>query len=533
MKLYFNVVDSNFVQNIYGTVEEGAGKWNIFPIWNLNDISNPPRQLFNFSSIFLRNFTDSSNYDFANSVLNLNGFIDFVLLQFLTGMSGYIWPNISMISKNGTFPQIPYLVDAELAIDGVVPIFINPIDNSVISRKIISPFVPVSYKVKPNFTLPWIPRLWSSLLENPNFKILLSDRIQALLCEIESPWNQKNTISYFFPLTRYIAAAVPSEVLKYGFGSHNLVEWEISINRTSQIISNLTEKMLILLKKENWLSQIPCPNIVSNQQIVTYATMFSINGDVNVSSFQRPSFNSSFYFTMDGSDPRNSIGKFGSNSFLFNSLMFIKISSQDSLPGIISSRSYEKTTGIWSAIRTISFSIVDTQIKSSFLFFNDSRAQLTPDLDVNNSPIFSALVTVCLFGIPITSSTVFEIRMSSINPNIFSSLKFEFVMPTIGSVRQNSLLLSVIGSSYSSFIVYSSAPLSDIVLFEISSYEILWFYLLFSAGSYSLDSRHIFNLENTIGVAYQFIETPVPVISASCGMLISITVFIIAFIVNI
>ena len=492
-------IDALFAQHFFGTTEEGDGVWSISEGWNFSNVSVSPLNVTNLTALAFSNNMPMPNADYSSiqSVLDIPSFVDFVLLQFFSGTASFIWSNMQIIlKKDNSFPLVFVLGNTELAFRANVPRDYLALDSTLTS--IEGPTIPSQFwniSLLNSTSISWLSRLWLKLLTNENFKVQIVDRVQTLLIVSKSPWN--SSLPFFLNLANYIEPSIKAEAGRWGV---NITEksWYFANNQTTSLLSSLPLLFLLSLKSRSWISPLVAPAIIplvaSNNNATSFAllSLFEIVfGNANQllnQSFSTTAGNMLYYFSMDGSDVRNLNNAASKHAFLYDNSKFVRVGATDLVANILTIQARSYQNGTWSAISTASFSVISTTFafSNTFLYFNSSYDYLTPDVDANNAPIFSALLTINICP-PLSSSFVFTITYSSSSSVALNIAAYgQSAIATLLS-KTSQIAVSVIsGAITAQFVVYVYQQSASEIDFRIDSSN--------GINSFLLDSRSLFFL---------------------------------------
>ena len=288
-----------------------------------------------------KNMANAANYAELGQYVDLPAFVDYLLCSFYSGMDD--WPANNWWGGNRNSPAGPFQFftwDGETAwgtgngsntTAWVHPTFrsINPISSDAPAVKI-----------------------WHAARANPNFITLVGDRLQKHLSaggalsttEAVARWNRINA---------HIGNAIYGESARWGDTMQEpptrpTVEWQNEVNRVRNIMqtgttagTGTTENATILknaMRTQGFFPTIEAPT-------------FSQEGGEVAQGYQlemaNPNANGLIYYTLDGTDPRQSGGAVAGTATLYTSPVGI--------PYSLAVKARVKNGSVWSALNERSF----------------------------------------------------------------------------------------------------------------------------------------------------------------------------------
>lgn len=249
-----------------------------------------------------KNMANAANYNELKEYLDVEGFIDYLLLHWLTATSD--WPSNNWYgghrlpsSPLGSTPMRFFAWDGEWSWD--LPHPGNP------SPRNLAPYDPW---VHPQFeendgksSGPDIAQLFNSAKDNDDFLRLLTDRAYKHLLN-DGAMSNATMQARFAAITGTISDAVVGESARWGDtlepeGEPTYtrdVHWQNEVNTLTGLMVGRAEKLIEALRDEDYYPSIDPPNF--NQRGGEVTLPFSI-------VLSNPNGSGSIHYTLDGTDP--------------------------------------------------------------------------------------------------------------------------------------------------------------------------------------------------------------------------------------
>ncbi len=341
--------DAGFMTSYFG------GDVNDWMTLNHNGIDGGDATRFTYLTTTLasKNMGIQANYEEAKQYLDVEKFIDYLMITWMSGMVD--WPANNYYGGNRNVPPEPfnyYAWDGEWSWDtqtdcGSCP----PNDGAWVH--------PLFRSDKSGGAA--ITRLWHSLRANPEFMQLFVDRVN-LQCFNNGPLSDTASRARWATINQYIETAIIAESARWGDGLNDgrtrtkNDDWIPEVARLDALMNGNAARFIAALRAEGYYPDLD-------------AVEFNKPGGSVIAGFElvmtNPNTTGTIYYTTDGSDPKLANGAVSSSALVYSSP--ITVPSSDILT--INARIKDGTE--WSAKNTASYSVLELYI-NEFLASNST-----------------------------------------------------------------------------------------------------------------------------------------------------------------
>ena len=322
---------------------------------NHNGVKSGDATRFNYltSTLVAKDMEIQANYDEIKEYLDLEKFIDYLMISWMSGMVD--WPANNYYGGNRNVPAEPfnyYAWDGEWAWDtqedcGSCP----PNDGAW-----VNPFFRSDQSGGAAIT-----RLWHSLRENSDFMQLFADRVN-LQCLNGGPLSDTASRARWASINNYIETAVIAETARWGDGLDDGQtrtkndHWTPEVDRLDALMNGNAARFIAALRTEGYYPTLD-------------AVEFNRPGGSVIAGFElemsNPNSSGNIYYTTDGSDPMLANGGISSAAELYTSSIPVP------LTGILDITARINDGADWSASTIGSYAILELYI-NEFLASNDT-----------------------------------------------------------------------------------------------------------------------------------------------------------------
>ena len=308
---------------------------------NHNGVKSGDDARYNYLTTTLVNqdMSVQSNYDEAKLYLDIENYIDYLLVTWSMGMND--WPANNFYGGNRNVPPEPfnyYAWDGEWSWDTsgnsnngawVHPYFRNGVTGSE----------PIS-------------QLWHSLRANPEFMQLFVDRVNLQFFN-NGPLSDVASRERWATLTQYIKKAVIGESARWGDGINDGItrtvndHWTPEVIRLDALMDGNGDRLLTALRAEGYYPQLDA--VVFNKPSGSVSSSFEL-------VMTNPNAIGDVYYTTDGTDPKLSNGDISASAILYTTPVQVPPTE------ILTVIARVKDGNDWSASTTSSYALLELYI---------------------------------------------------------------------------------------------------------------------------------------------------------------------------
>jgi len=254
-----------------------------------------------------KDMTNPANYAEMQEYLDLDGFIDYVMLAWYGGVSD--WPDNNYWGSNHNIPAGPtryYLWDAEWSWNV----------SQDFGDDVYGAWVHPDFAAGENGGEP-ISDIWAALDDNEDFLMRFADRIY-LHCFNGGVLTDSSSLARWDTLNQYVRDAIIAESAKWGDCQEPVgkplrtrdEDWQDEVDAIAAIMDANVARFLVALRNEGYYPAINPPNF--SQRGGSVPAGFSV-------SLSNPNGSGTIYYTTDGSDPRASGGGISGSAQVYSS----------------------------------------------------------------------------------------------------------------------------------------------------------------------------------------------------------------------
>ncbi|WP_336517740.1 PKD domain-containing protein [Pollutibacter soli] len=285
---------------------------------------------FNYLSGTLVNkdMSIAANYNEMQGYLDVENFIDYLILTWFTGMTD--WPQNNFQGGNRNVPSPTpnkyFAWDCEWSWDVT-----NGSNNGA--------WVHPDFRSNQTTGTSLLAKLWHSLRKNPQFMSLFADRVSKH-CFNNGALTDAASVSRWTTLNNFISNAIIAESARWGDALNDGVtrtkndHWTPEVNRVKTLMQGNVQRFVNALIAEGYFSLLLPPSFSREGGATATPTTLTITN---------PNAAGSIYYTKTGNDPKNANGSISSDA--------VKYSGAVSITGdftVIKARVYDGTN--WSSL---------------------------------------------------------------------------------------------------------------------------------------------------------------------------------------
>ncbi|MFK7813673.1 MAG: lamin tail domain-containing protein, partial [Maribacter sp.] len=271
MAAYFGGVNDDYMTLNHGGVKSG----------------DPARFNYLTTTLVNQDMSIQANYDEAKEYIDVEKFIDYLMVTWSMGMTD--WPYNNFYGGNRNNPPEPfnyYAWDGEWSWDTTLG------SNN-------GAWVHPDFRSGETPTQP-IPKLWHSLRANPEFEQLFIDRVNLQFFN-GGPLSDNTSRARWATVNEYIETAIIAESARWGDGLEDGQtrtkndDWAPEVARLDALMDGNAQRFVDALRVEGYYPALD-------------AAVFNKQGGSVISSFElemtNPNPSGTIYYTTDGSDPQ-------------------------------------------------------------------------------------------------------------------------------------------------------------------------------------------------------------------------------------
>ncbi len=253
-----------------------------------------------------KNMANPANYEEMKEYLDIDNFIDYLLVHWYSNTSD--WPSNNWYGANrNASAESPTLPMKFFAWDGEWSWNLPRNGGTDFDAQVSSNFKSGSSK----FSGPAIAQIFNSVKESPEFIRRLGDRAQRHFFN-DGPMTDAKVLARYTAITDYISGAVISESARWGDTLEELGEptftrdthWTPAVNEIKALIPGRAQQLIDSLRAEGYFptTPVPVPIPESSGGVITPGFLLT---------FEFPIFGNigDIFYTLNGEDPINGDGQ--------------------------------------------------------------------------------------------------------------------------------------------------------------------------------------------------------------------------------
>jgi uncharacterized protein YaiE (UPF0345 family) len=277
-----------------------------------------------------KDMTVSANYEEMKQYLDVDNFIDYLMITWMTGMTD--WPNNNFQAGNRnnptTTPTKYFAWDCEWSWD---------VTNGSNNGAWVHPDFKSNQSLANATSL--LAKLWHSLRRNPEFMNQFANRVNRS-CFNNGALTDAASISRWNTLNNFIDKAIIAESARWGDGINDGVtrtrngHWLPEVNRVRDLMQGNVQRFINALRAEGYYPLLSAPLFSREGGVTTSGTQLTISN---------PNGTGTIYYTLNGNDPKAANGGLANGATAYTGAITITGESTT-----VKARVYDGTN--WSAL---------------------------------------------------------------------------------------------------------------------------------------------------------------------------------------
>ncbi len=310
---------------------------------------DPTRYNYLINTLIPRDMTLQANYNEAKEYIDVERYIDYLMVTWMMGMSD--WPGNNFYGGNRNVPAKPFNY---FAWDGEWSWDVTQGSNE-------GAWVHPEFESTTTSNSP-IAALWHSLRVNSEFMQLFADRVY-LQCFNSGPLTDDASRARWSAINQFIETAIIAESARWGDGlddgqTRTKSDWSQEVTRVDGLMNGNVARFLTALRYEGYYPDLD--PVLFNKEGGSVTSGFTLE-------MTNPNAGGTIYYTTDGSDPKLPNGTISPTAVVY--------SSPIAVPGVgsLTIRSRVKNASEWSAAHDGAYTVLK-------LFINEFLASNTTSI---------------------------------------------------------------------------------------------------------------------------------------------------------
>jgi uncharacterized protein YaiE (UPF0345 family) len=277
-----------------------------------------------------KDMTVSANYEEMKQYLDVDNFIDYLMITWMTGMTD--WPTNNFQAGNRNNPTVTpnryFAWDCEWSWD---------VTNGSSNGAWVHPDFKSNQSLANANSL--LAKLWHSLRRNQQFMNLFADRVNRN-CFNTGALTDEASISRWNTLNNFINKAIIAESARWGDGINDGVtrtkngHWLPEVNRVRALMQGNVQRFINALRAEGYYPLLSAPTFSREGGVTTAGTKLTLSN---------PNGTGTIYYTLNGTDPKAANGGLANGATAYTGAITITGESTT-----VKARVYDGTN--WSAL---------------------------------------------------------------------------------------------------------------------------------------------------------------------------------------
>ena len=255
-----------------------------------------------------RDLSQSSNYEELKEYLDIPGFADYLIIQWMTGVQD--WPGNNWWGGNRNNPEGPFMFfgwDNEWSWD---------VTKNANEGAWVHPDFRKNDTDGKNSA-----KIWNAAKKNNDFMITFADRVYKN-CFNNGPLTDENSRERWNILNDFIRDAMIGESARWGDALEDGItrtrdeHWQDEVDRMDGLMNGNVQRLITALRAEDYYPGITPPLYQNNSTNIEVQKM-AVSAGYKV-KLKNPNNSGTIYYTTDGSDPRLSGGAVAPGANTYN-----------------------------------------------------------------------------------------------------------------------------------------------------------------------------------------------------------------------